>query len=679
MRETLRARLVAYSVALLATALALLLRLAFFGYVADKGPFITFFPAIIVSAYIGGLRPGLLATLLSAVTADYFLIEPQYSAGIYRDRAEAYALGLFVLTGAALSALGESRLRSQRHLAASERRYAVTLASIGDAVIATDSQARATFLNPAAEALTGWPMAEAAGRPLAEVFRIVNEQTRQPVEDPAARVLRSGTVVGLANHTVLLARDGREVPIDDCGAPIRDDRGGIQGVVLVFRDVSQRRQAEEGELLRHVNTRLELAVRGSNIGIWDIDMPDGDFRHGRRYYVNVWERLGYERPDFPPDHETGMAPIHPDDRALVEEAVRKYLAGETSKYEVESRVRHKNGSYRWMLARAVAVRDAGGKPIRFVGSAIDITDLKRADETLRQSEAQSRRLLEFHDAVMANMGEGLYAVDAQGFVTYMNPAAERLFGWTSAELLGQKMHDRTHYRHPDGKPFPIEECAGFHVLHEGKALKDYDDLFIRKDGSYFPVVYSSSPLVSEGTVAGLVVVFRDVTQRKRAEEEIGRLNQELRSRLDEMQAILDIVPMGIGFAHDPECRLITHNPYMTDVFGLSHWRNASLSAPPDERPDSFRVYRDGKEVPPDQLPMQVACTGVEVRDFEMDVVRTDGERTRKLLCYVRPLKDAEGQIRGSVGAFLDVTERKQAEEELRRAKEAAESANRAKD
>src|SRR5262245_35275465 len=255
MHETRRARLVGYGVALLATALAVLLRLALFGYVANKGPFITFFPAIIVSAYIGGLRPGLLATLLSAVAADYFLIEPDYSVGIYRDRAEAYALGLFVLTGVAISALGESRLRSQRHLAASERRYAVTLSSIGDAVIATDTQARVTFLNSAAEVLTGWPLTDAAGRPLAEVFRIVNEVTRRPVEDPAAKVLRSGTVVGLANHTALVARDGREVPIDDCGAPILDDRGAVAGVVLVFRDVAQRRQAEEAEAIQRANQR----------------------------------------------------------------------------------------------------------------------------------------------------------------------------------------------------------------------------------------------------------------------------------------------------------------------------------------------------------------------------------------------------------------------------------------
>src|SRR3954468_8766006 len=184
---------------------------------------------------------------------------------------------------------------AERKLRESERRYAVTLASIGDAVIATDERGRVTFLNPVAEALTGWPRAEAAGRPLAEVFRIVNEETRQPVEDPAAKVLRLGTVVGLANHTALLARDGRELPIDDCGAPIIDDRGRIAGVVLVFRDVTQRRQAEEAEVFRRAIERMELAVRGSNVGVWDIDMPDGDYERARRHYMNIWEQFGFER------------------------------------------------------------------------------------------------------------------------------------------------------------------------------------------------------------------------------------------------------------------------------------------------------------------------------------------------------------------------------------------------
>jgi PAS domain S-box-containing protein len=134
---------------------------------------------------------------------------------------------------------------AERRLAESERRYATTLASIGDAVVATDPGGRITFLNAVAERLTGWSSAEAAGRPLPEVFRIVNEDTHQPIENPVEKVLRTGTVVGLTNRTLLLARDGREFPIDDSAAPIHDDEGTTTGAVLVFRDVTDDRRREE--------------------------------------------------------------------------------------------------------------------------------------------------------------------------------------------------------------------------------------------------------------------------------------------------------------------------------------------------------------------------------------------------------------------------------------------------
>jgi PAS domain S-box-containing protein len=153
---------------------------------------------------------------------------------------------------------------AERKLRESERRYAVTLSSIGDAVIATDEKLQVTFMNPVAEALTGWSRTDAIGLPLAEVFRIINEDTRQTVENPAVKVLRLGVVVGLANHTILLARDGRERPIDDCGSPIVDDRGEITGIVLVFRDITQRRQTDE--TLREVQVELAHVTRVVTMG-----------------------------------------------------------------------------------------------------------------------------------------------------------------------------------------------------------------------------------------------------------------------------------------------------------------------------------------------------------------------------------------------------------------------------
>lgn len=133
----------------------------------------------------------------------------------------------------------------------------VTLNSIGDAVITTDTHGNVTFLNSVAQALTGWSQAEAVGQPLDAVFKIVNEETRKPVENPANRALREGVVVGLANHTLLISKDGTERPIDDSAAPIRSDqaiaagatvvcnpKGETVGVVLIFRDVSERREQE---------------------------------------------------------------------------------------------------------------------------------------------------------------------------------------------------------------------------------------------------------------------------------------------------------------------------------------------------------------------------------------------------------------------------------------------------
>ncbi|HEY5885609.1 MAG TPA: PAS domain S-box protein [Pyrinomonadaceae bacterium] len=150
--------------------------------------------------------------------------------------------------------------------------------------------------------------------------------------------------------------------------------------------------------------------------------------------------------------------------------------------------------------------------------ARDITGSKEAEEKLR-------RALEFDETVMLSMGEGLFTLDSEGRVTFMNPAAQRLFGWTLTEMLGRKMHGVTHHSHPDGRPFPVEECAGLAVLREGRTLSEHEDVFIRKDGSFFNVVYSSSPLRSEGKVTGVVVVFRDISDHKRAEEERARLLQ----------------------------------------------------------------------------------------------------------------------------------------------------------
>jgi PAS domain S-box-containing protein len=156
-----------------------------------------------------------------------------------------------------LIAAKEALERKAAELAEQREFFRVTLSSIGDAVITTDTQAKVTFLNPIAEAMTGWKSDDAIGQPLTKIFNIINEQTRQPALDPVSRVLREGVVVALANHAALLARDGRETAIDDSAAPIRDTAGNLTGVVMVFHDVTEQRRAERA--LRETNHLLSEA------------------------------------------------------------------------------------------------------------------------------------------------------------------------------------------------------------------------------------------------------------------------------------------------------------------------------------------------------------------------------------------------------------------------------------
>jgi two-component system sensor histidine kinase/response regulator len=199
------------------------------------------------------------------------------------------------------------------------------------------------------------------------------------------------------NEHRIFDREGNVKWILARGRGIFADDGTFRYLDGLNIDITQHKQTEEA--LRQANSRLDLAVRGSNIGIWENYLADADFRGGRLHCINIFEQLGYPAPTGPIDYATMAAPIHPDDRPHVEEAVRAYFAGTTPEFQVEFRARHRDGSYRWILSRGVVVRDEAGKPIRFAGTRIDISDLKRIQEELRQAkevaEAASRAKSEF--------------------------------------------------------------------------------------------------------------------------------------------------------------------------------------------------------------------------------------------------------------------------------------------
>jgi PAS domain S-box-containing protein len=233
------------AVVCLATALAL--RYLLTPAIGNAMPFVTVFAATAAAQWYGGRYAAISVAVLGLVGC-LLMLAPADGRTRVDELGGVLAIAAFLFTSAVIIGFGEVA-RSAR-IAAHHRSETlrVTLHSIGDAVITTDTRGLVTSLNAVAESLTGWTDAEAAGRPLDAIFRIVNEDTRQTVENPAARALREGTVVGLANHTVLIRRDGAEHPIDDSAAPIRDAEGQVSGCVLVFRDVTAQRRSESTPL-----------------------------------------------------------------------------------------------------------------------------------------------------------------------------------------------------------------------------------------------------------------------------------------------------------------------------------------------------------------------------------------------------------------------------------------------
>lgn len=150
-----------------------------------------------------------------------------------------------------------------------------------------------------------------------------------------------------------------------------------------------------------------------------------------------------------------------------------------------------------------------------------------------------RRQFDFTRAITDSLGEGVCAVDHEGRLTFMNPAAIHLLGWSSAELLGKGMHEKVHFQRADGTPLPVEECMLHTVLRTATTVRSDADMFTRKDGSVFPIVYVVSPIISDGHVVGGVVAFHDITERKQLEDELRRSERAAARQAQELEAIFE--------------------------------------------------------------------------------------------------------------------------------------------
>jgi PAS domain S-box-containing protein len=329
------------------------------------------------------------------------------------------ATALLLVTGIFLSWMILRQVTvADRALRAQAERWRVTLASIGDGVLVTDARMTIVSLNAAAEALTGWKEADAIGRQLDDIFRITGEPANASLENPARRALREGQIAGLGTHAVLLAKDGTERPIDDSAAPMKDHEGRIIGAVLVFRDVSERRRAEEA--LRHTEERYRSLVAVTTSAIWTTD-ASGAFVSSQP----AWEAYmgqgsnGHARQGW-------LNALHPDDRQRVHALWARALAQRTI-FEAEGRILQAgSGHYRYFVAHAVPLLNADGSTREWIGTLTDVDDRKRAEEL---AGARARQ-----HAAIARLGET--ALSGRDLQSLMDEAADHVTRTLGTDMCG---------------------------------------------------------------------------------------------------------------------------------------------------------------------------------------------------------------------------------------------------
>jgi PAS domain S-box-containing protein len=296
-------------------------------------------------------------------------------------------VGVLTLGALALGLLALLRVTFERDRAllfASEQRLRTIFTSIGDGVIATDGAGRVERMNTVAETLTGWKLAEARGQPLERVFRIVHEHTREPAENPVIKVLREGRTVGLANHTALLARDGSEYIIEDSAAPIRNEDGTIDGVVLVFQNATPRRMAERALAERE----QQFQVLADNIPAlcWMADAAGSVL-----WYNSRW----YEYTGTTPEAMRGAGWQSVHDPAVLPAVLERWQASlaDGTAFEMVFPLRGADGRFRPFLTRNAPVRDAAGEIVRWFGTSVDISEQQAAQESLRQADRRKDEFL----------------------------------------------------------------------------------------------------------------------------------------------------------------------------------------------------------------------------------------------------------------------------------------------
>lgn len=412
-----------------------------------------------------------------------------------------------------------------RDMFLNRQEFRTTLYSIGDAVITTNSKGQINLLNPVAEQLTGWKESEAVGKPLEMIFRIINEDTRATVESPFKKVMETGNIVGLANHTLLISKDGTETPIADSGAPLKDEEDNITGVVLVFRD--QTKQQKQQKLLEASETKYRQLVESTDSIAWEYDIEQDKWS-----YVSptVTGKLGW-LPEEWKDLEFWKENVHPDVR---EEATNYCLscAARGESHVLEYPFMGKNGKYTW-LRDVVMVETIDSKPVVLRGIMLDITERKLMEKELYASRSSL-------EALINNRNESIWSLDREYHLIVCNEFFRQSFfnayginlkpGINLVSILTTE--HRNFWK-------PKYDAA----LHGEKQFFEFSET-IQGKKHYFTI--NLNPIFVHGTVTGVSALSVEVTELIESQAKLKQSEEKFRRMFETHSAVHMLIDPDTG-------------------------------------------------------------------------------------------------------------------------------------
>ncbi|MBE2295869.1 MAG: PAS domain S-box protein [Phycisphaerales bacterium] len=526
------------------------------------------------------------------------------------------------------------RQRAEAAIRASEERFRTTLRGIGDAVIATDTQGRVTLLNPVAETLVGWSNAAAQDKPLDEIFQIFNEETGVRMESPVARVLREGTVVGLANHTVLISRDGTARPIADAGAPIRDDHGAITGVVLIFRDQSDERAAQKALQESESFARAILDAVPSHIAVLDhngtIVAINAPWRHFAQENGLESEQL-VERAGVGVNYLTvcQKAIISSEEALAIHDGIQAVLEGRLPHFMLEYPC-HSSHEQRWFSMTATPLSTGNGGAVI---AHTSITERKLAEATVERERGFLKTLIQ-------TVPDPIWLKDPQGVFLACNPGFERLRGAKEADILGKTDYDFVDRDSADSLQKKDQEA-----IVTGSPTTDEEEVIFADDGHQGLLETVKTPMYDDrGRLIGVLSIARDISSARR-----------IAAQLRQLSLVVEQSPESIVIT-DLNARIEYVNAAFLRTTGYEY--DEVLGKNP-------RVLHSGRTPKETFVALWAALAQGNSWKGEFHNRRKDGSEYIEF-ALIAPMRQADGRITHYMAIKEDITEKKQLNIELDR-------------